>query len=140
MATINALVAALPLSAEELLRVAEVRQQQEALRTVLRDHLRRIQPRRAQPGGDVDERADILLVRRRVHHDMAGAPAVHPPVAAEAGVGGRASHAGRVQRLGWRLSRQPGLESPGAGGVGPDRGAGGRRGGRARGKCLIAHG
>ena len=50
---------------------AEVGEQQEALRHVLLEHARRVQPGVVQQRGDGDEGSHVLLRRRRVHDDAA---------------------------------------------------------------------
>ena len=75
-------------AALEVQRAAEVAQQQEALRLVGGEHVRRMQAGGLDRAGDVDERPHVFLRRRRVHHDEAApASTIDAEVAPEARVG-----------------------------------------------------
>src|SRR5260221_7163373 len=69
--------------------VPEIAEQQQPLVEVGRKDLGRFEAPADQPVGDGDERARILMRRRRVHQDRAATTMNHPEVAAERGVAGQ---------------------------------------------------
>ena len=75
------------LQRREVERVAEIVEQEEAVVGVGLEHARRMQAGLRDQAGDVDERAHVLLRRRRIHDDDAAAAcAIGAQVAAKAGV------------------------------------------------------
>ncbi len=120
-------------------RVAQVGEQQEALRGVAGQHPRRMQTGAVDEAGHLHEGAHVLLRRRRVHHDERAGAGLHAEVAPEAGVG-----RGRLQRGGLEgVLRSQAFEPAGeggfAGGVGPGNGRSiGRR--RRGGGTVDPHG
>ena len=87
--------------------LAEVREQQEAVRAVPVEHLRDVQAGLLHQALHLHERGAVFLVGRRVHHDVAGLEAIDAQVAAKAGVGrGQAQGLG-PQAVGGRQGREP---------------------------------
>jgi hypothetical protein len=104
----------------QVLGVAEVVQQQEALVQVLFEHARPVQPGTADQRADAHEGGDAVLGCRRVHDDEAAAvDARDPEVAARAGVGGGQVQRGAIEPVARRQVVEPAAEGARARGVGP---------------------
>jgi hypothetical protein len=106
--------------------VAEILEQQQALRAIDRERTRRMKAAVEQVARDGQERAEILVLRRRVHqHRAAAVGGLDPKIAAEAGVAGEradlcAAPAMRGEKIGRRSGRNHGRgghRAPQAGGT-----------------------
>ncbi len=89
--------------------VAEILEQKKAPGPVDGERTRRREAPVEKMAGDLEERLDILLVRRGVHQDRALAAAMDPEIAAEARVAGERTYLGALPAmLGEELGRGSG--------------------------------
>ena len=67
-------------------RAAQIREHQEPLFKIPGENFRHMQAQSQQQLCDMDKRAAILLIRRRIHEDITDVILLHPEITAKTGV------------------------------------------------------
>jgi hypothetical protein len=89
------------------MHITQIGEQIETAPDIGAQNLRHVQADVQQQCSDLEERCHVLLVRRRIHDDVAGIAGMHAEIAAKAGVGrGRADIRGGEGRV----LTQPGFD------------------------------